>query len=124
MLGPGQTDEGSDIVSQLHITFPASATNIVGAEHSVSFLMPNDQWRAYVAGYYPDTPLRPFPVKELNAPLECIPAVRAGVKLVIWSAGDDIPYKDTDQTMFRSISVTPDCEPGEAHVEWMLDLPE
>ena len=126
-IGPGQTDEGTDIVSILKIEIPDSATKIVGhTDSGVDFLMPNDEWRDYIETYYPDKKLTPRPAKEIDgsAPIACYPAFRAGMKLTNWTTGADIQYRDTDKNSYRFVSVTPDCEPGKAYVRWMLGDPE
>lgn len=122
-IGPGQTDEGTDTVSLLKIDIPASATNIVGhTDRGVDFLMPNDEWRTYLATYYPDTQLKQLPSRELDGsvPAMCIPAFRAGVKLSRWTTGEYIQWRDTNKQRLRGVVVTPDCEPGKAYVQWVL----
>jgi len=123
VLGPGQTDEGSDIVSQLKISIPKSATDIIGnTDRGIQFMLPNDQWPGYVDEYYPGATLQQFPAREMDgsAPLECLPALRSGTKLVVWSTGADIQFADTDKHAFRSVSVTPDCISGKTLVQWQL----
>ncbi|MEZ0366127.1 hypothetical protein ACAG26_20845 [Mycobacterium sp. pUA109] len=121
-IRPGRTDHDTDIVSRLKIEIPKSATNIVGhTDKGVDFLMPNDQWRDYVAKYYPGKTLSQFPyATAYEAPAECIPAFRSGAKLVMWVTGDEIQFRKTDHNMRRSVSVTPDCEAGKALVQWRL----
>ncbi|MBF9315607.1 hypothetical protein [Mycobacteroides chelonae] len=122
--GPGWTDQGSDIVSELKIDIPENATNIVGnTDSGVRFLMPNDKWRDYITEYYPGKALTPFPITsdlDGSVPATCIPAYRSGVKLTTWVAGEDIQYRDTGRQKRRSVFVTPDCEPDKAYVQWTL----
>lgn len=122
-IGPGQTDQGTDIVSLLKIEIPASATNIVGHTEStrVDFLIPNDQWRDYIHTYYPDKQLTQFPPRtEYETPAICIPAYRAGVKLIEWSTGQRIQYRNTDRQVLRGVVVIPNCEPGKTYISWGL----
>lgn len=88
--------------------------------------MPNDEWRDYVAKYYPGKTLTPRPARELDgtAPISCYPALRSGVKLTKWTTGDDIQFRKTDKHAYRFVGVTPDCEPGKAFVQWRLGDPE
>lgn len=126
-IGPGQTDEGTDTVSLLKIEIPDSATDIVGHTHSgVDFLMPNDQWRDYIAAYYPDKKLTPRTAKEIDgsAPIACYPALRDGAKLMNWTTGGNIQYRNTEKNRYRFVSATPDCEPGKTYVRWGLGDPE
>ncbi|TDH56697.1 hypothetical protein E2F47_06090 [Mycobacterium eburneum] len=123
-IGPGWTDKDLGTVAELKIEIPKSATNIVGhTGKGVDFLMPNDQWRDYVAKYYPGTTFTRFPAnKETDGsvPLMCIPAFRSGVKLVKLVTGDDIQYRKTKDKVHRTVIVTPDCEPGKAYLQWRL----
>ncbi len=126
-VGPGQTDKGSDIVSLLKIRIPQSATDIVGhTDSGIDFFMPNDEWRDYIAGYYPDAVLTPRPSKERDgsAPIVCYPSLRSGAELTNWTTGDDIQYRDTDYSVYRFVSITPDCAPGKAYIRWSLDDPK
>ncbi|OBB88655.1 hypothetical protein A5779_00080 [Mycolicibacterium peregrinum] len=121
-VGPGQTDEGTDTVSLLKIEIPDSATNIVGhTDRGVDFLMPNDEWRAYLATYYPDKQLEHLPpLTRYETPAMCLPALRAGVKLSRWTIGEYIQWRNTDKQRLRGVVITPDCEPGKAYVQWVL----
>lgn len=122
--GGGWTDNDPGIVGDLKIEIPKDATNIVGStDHGVKFLMPNDQWRGYVAKYYPGKTLSQFPIaSELDGsvPAMCIPAFRSGTKLTAWVAAGEIQYRNTDQQTDRTVRVVPDCEPNKAYVQWML----
>ncbi|WP_234824541.1 hypothetical protein [Mycobacteroides abscessus] len=124
--GGGWTDKDPGIVGDLKIEIPKDATNIVGhTDSGVDFLMPNDQWRDYAAKYYPGKPLSERPSKEVDGsvPAMCIPAFRSGVKLSHWIAGENIQSRN-DTLAYRFISVTPDCEPNKAFVQWRLSGPE
>ncbi|ORB58659.1 hypothetical protein BST43_09665 [Mycobacteroides saopaulense] len=124
--GGGQTDSDPGIVGDLKIEIPKSATNIVGhTDSGVDFLIPNDQWRDYATKYYPGKALSERPSKEVDGsvPAMCIPAFRAGTKLSHWIAGENIQSRD-NRLEYRFISVTPDCEPGKAFVQWRLSDPE
>lgn len=124
--GGGWTDNASSIVDELKIEIPQSATNIVGhTDSGVDFLMPNDQWRDYAAKYFPGKQLSERPSKELDGsvPAMCIPAFRSGTKLSHWIAGENI-QSGTNRLEYRFISVTPECEPGKAFVQWRLSAPE
>ncbi|TDH57590.1 hypothetical protein E2F47_02020 [Mycobacterium eburneum] len=126
-IGPGWTDHDDDIVSELKIEIPKSATNIVGhAGKGIDFLIPNTEWRAYVAKYYPGKTLSQRPSKEIDGsvPAECIPAFRSGTELSHWITGEDIQYRNTNNHVYRFVRVTPDCEPGKAFVQWRLGEPE
>ena len=122
--GPGWTDKDPGIVGDLKIDIPETATNIVGKTGSgVDFLMPNDQWRDYVAKSYPEKQLSRTPlVKETDGsvPAMCLPAFRSGTKLEQWSTTDRIQFRDTDKSKIRGVTVTPDCEPGKTYVQWIL----
>lgn len=126
-LGPGYTDKDPGIVGDLKIEIPKSATSLLPETNSVAFLMPNDQWRDYVAKYYPDKQLSQSPAnKETDGsvPPMCIPAFRSGTKLTSWTTGAKIQYRNTDKSAIRGVVVTPDCEPGKAYVQWSLGSPK
>lgn len=121
-LGPGQTDQGSDIVSQLQIEIPESATDITGnTDTGVDFLMPNSEWREYVAEYYPNATMSEFPPLTLyETPVLCRAALNTGVNLAQYVTGDDITVGRSKHTMRRAVLVTPNCQDGKALVQWVL----
>lgn len=117
----------------LKIQIPASATDVVktiepstGMAYAVEFLMPNDQWRSYIAKYYPGQTFSRFPyTKEYFIPTPCVDAARTGVIMTEWIIeGDDIAYFHTGKTAHRFVSITPDCKPGLAYVHWLLENPK
>jgi hypothetical protein len=58
-----------------------------GMAYSVEFLMPNDQWRAYITKYYPGQTFSQYPYeKECSIPTPCLDAGRAGVTMTQWLA--------------------------------------
>lgn len=122
--GPGWTDGDTDSVSLMKIEVPKSATNVVGLidPYRVKFFMPNEEWRDYIAGYglKPELSKQRY-VTEYEAPVECIPAYRAKGGLEHWVAGGNITWRKTDETVYRFVSVNPDCEPGKALILWRLD---
>ena len=128
--GPGWTDQDPGIVGDLKVDIPQSATYFTGEMgneiDSVHFLMPNDQWRDYVAHYYPGKTLREHAARENDgsaSPL-CFAVLRTGTKLSSQMVGDDIQYRNTNKHAFRMVSVTPDCQPGKAYVQWILGRPK
>jgi hypothetical protein len=126
-IGPGFSDKDPGIVGDLKIEIPKTATSFLPETNSVAFLMPNDQWRDYVAKYYPDKQLSQSPAsKETDGgvPPMCIPAFRSGTKLTSWTTGAKIQYRNTDKYAVRGVVVTPDCEPGKAYVQWSLSNPK
>lgn len=125
-VGPGITDKDDSPNAALRIEVPQSARPLGGYVDPVrvEFLMPNDQWREYVAKYSL-SPLEQSPyISPSVVPSWCMPAARAGTTLTRWVAGGDIQYLDTDLHAYRSVSVTPDCEPGNAYVIWVLGKPK
>ncbi|WP_083336086.1 hypothetical protein [Mycobacteroides saopaulense] len=123
-VGPGLTDEGTDEVSLMKIEIPKSATNEVGSvnPYKVRFLMPNDEWRDYLAKYALKPELSKLKyTTEYEVPPDCIPAFRTKGNLEHWTAGGNIKWRKTDRDAYRFVSVIPDCEPGRAMLLWQLD---
>lgn len=123
---PAITDKDASPNVALRIDVPESARPLGGYvdPYRVEFLMPNDKWREYVAKYSL-SPLEQSPyISQSVVPVWCVPAARAGVQLTRWVAGGDIQYFDTGMHAYRSVSVTPDCEPGNAYVIWVLGKPK
>ncbi|SHZ19254.1 hypothetical protein [Mycobacteroides abscessus] len=123
--GPGWTDGDTDSVGLMKIEVPKSATNVVGLidPYRVNFFIPNNEWRGYLAQYKLTPELSKLKyVSEYEAPAECISSYRAKGNLEHWTAGGNIKWRDTDQEVYRFVSVNPDCEPGKALVRWRLDM--
>lgn len=127
--GPGWTDQDPGTVGDLKIEIPKSATSF-GSEMGtgqdrVHFLMPSNEWRDYVEHYYPGKKLDEQPVRENDgsaSPL-CFAVLRSGTKLSELTVDDRIQYRNTNKHVFRMVSVTPDCQPGKAYVQWILGRP-
>lgn len=111
----------------LRIEIPDSATEVqkLVDPDRVQFLMPNDQWRDYVQGYFPGRDLTSEAItSELHGevPPLCIQAFRDGHPLSSRSASDEIRWFDTDLRYRRGVSVVPECEPGQAYITWIGQL--
>lgn len=127
--GHSDTDQNSALVSDLKIEIPESATNISADRGAMSndlhFLLPNDEWRRYLATYYPNnTPAQnPFVEPHDNAPAPCFPTQDDGAALVAWTISDDIQFRNTNKHARRVITLIPDCQPGKTYVKWSLSRP-
>lgn len=100
----------------LKVQIPSSATDIAVADlgDMVDSLIPNDEWLAYVTGYYRGGPheLGPRFTDDNALPPACHAALRAGIRLQAWEAEHEIPYLDTETAALRTVYVVPDLPTG------------
>lgn len=128
-----QNDDWANPELALKVSVPDSAIDVAKGlgsgssdyAYKVEFLMPNDDWRSYLAGYYPGGAEKSkLAYSSGTVPPACTQAFRDGVPLQAWIAGDEIPYFDTDTNARRRVTVTTDCKPGLSFVRWTLYQPK
>lgn len=128
-----QNDDWANPELALKVSVPESATDVAkglgsgndGYAYKIDFLMPNDEWRGYLASYYPNS-IRQSKIARNNEgliPAACTRAFRDGVTFRAWVAEDRIRYFDSDKSSTRHVSVLTDCKPNLALVQWRLYNP-
>lgn len=127
-----QNDDWANPELALQVSVPTSATDVAKGlgsgtsdyAYKVEFLMPNDDWRRYLADYYPDGAKKSkLPYSNGTVPPACTRAFRDGIPLTAWTASDDIPYFGTSENARRRVTVTEDCKPGLSFIHWTLYSP-
>lgn len=120
-------DNGAHPERRLQVAIPRGATDIsrtaYGTFPSVSFLMPQQDWRGYVGNYLPLDTLDHAPWQHP----ENVPAICTGSPAEFFAASEDFTTSHADVpdgfTAQRSVMVVEDCRPEMAYVSWSLYEP-
>ena len=124
-----QNDDWADAETMLQVSVPESATRITrtvgsggsGYSHAVEFLIPDEDWKSYVGGYYHDGLRKSkLPYSSGTTPPLCTAAFRDGAQLEAWVASDEISTPQSQEPSRRQVTVTTNCQPGLSLVQWML----
>lgn len=113
-----------DAAHTIGVTIPPNATNITARDDRInfgdtrctdlSFLMPTEQWAAYVQPYFPDGLSR---TSKLNR--SCTVAMDCPQMPSDLNRHFEASIDDDHVTMRRGVIVIPDCEPGRALIMWL-----